>query len=294
MFTKILKNGVQKPLKTGYNRTTIIVGNLKKVKMKKLIFCLCFLIASVTVKAKVKTNLYKSQLPPNRDSISFSSEKRNHEFDIGDTLYTSSGYKFYANQVLKIGAGSGEKGYFKYIFLVSANNTDMTYVGTFFQSVDKQILQGSSSTGLTSARSTIKTYNSNVDLTRSMAPTSAGKEYVIVNLKKTGSKNIGYSYSPVIAEPIDGIFGNKKGKLKLGSERFYIDYENAVNSGELIYPGKQQNNKNQTSIEVKVIQEKNQGTSITDELAKLKKLYDSGAITKEEYEAGKKKLLDKL
>jgi hypothetical protein len=246
-------------------------------------------IASLTVKAEVKTNLYKSQLPPNRDSISFSSEKRNHEFDIGDTLYTSTGYKFYANQVLKIGAGSGEKGYFKYIFLVSANNTDMTYVGTFFQSVDKQILQGSSSAGLT-----IKTYNSNVDLTRFMSPTSAGKEYVIVNLKKTGSKNIGYSYSPVIAEPIDGIFGNKKGKLKLGSERFYIDYENAVNSGELIYPSKQQNSKNQTSIEVKVIQEKNQGTSITDELAKLKKLYDSGAITKEEYEVGKKKLLDKL
>jgi hypothetical protein len=35
-------------------------------------------------------------------------------------------------------------------------------------------------------------------------------------------------------------------------------------------------------------------SSVTDELKKLKDLYDSGALTKEEYEAAKKKILDKM
>lgn len=243
----------------------------------------------------------KSQQSISRDSISFSPGKRNHQFDDGDTLYTRSDYKFYYHQVLKIGAGSGEKGYFKYIFLVNANNTDMSYVGTFMQSVDKQFLEGSSghklsiATALTEGpRPTYKSYNSSFDLTSSMAPTSTGKEFVVVNLKKTGSKKIGYSYSPVIAEPTDGIFGNKKGKLILAGERYYIDYENAVNSGELIYQGRQPINKNATSIEVKLVQEKSDGNSIIDELAKLKKLFDAGGITKEEYDIAKKKLLEKL
>ena len=78
------------------------------------------------------------------------------------------------------------------------------------------------------------------------------------------------------------------------SKRYYIDYENAVNSGELIYQGKQPINKNSTTVEVKLIQNKNESTSVADELAKLKKLFDAGAITKEEYDVAKKKLLDKL
>ncbi len=220
-----------------------------------------------------------------RDTISFNSGKRNHQFDEGDTLFTKSGYKFYCHQVLKIGAGSGERGYFNYIFLVNANNTDMSSVGTLFTSVDKTFLQGSRSVVA------IKSYNPRFDITASMPPTNSGKEFVVVNLKSSGSRKLGYSFTPVIAEPIDG--WNRK-KLRLGNERYYIDYENAVNSGELIYAGKQPTNKNNSPIEVKIVQEKNEKISIPDELAKLKKLYDSGAITKEEYDIAKKKLLDKL
>lgn len=80
----------------------------------------------------------------------------------------------------------------------------------------------------------------------------------------------------------------------MASERYYIDYENAVNSGELKYQGKQPINKNSTSVEVKLIQEKNENISIADELVKLKKLFDVSAISKEEYDVAKKKLLDKL
>ncbi len=244
----------------------------------------------------------EKELALNRDSIYyFNSVKRMHQFDEGDTLYTTSGYKFYHHQVLKIGAGSGEKGYFKYIFLVSSSNTDMSYTGGFLQSIDKYFLYGSSGKKQSlvdviteGPKPTYKSYNSSFDLTSSMAPTSSGKQFVLVNLKRIGSKKTGYNYLPVIAEPTDGIFGNRKGKWIFASERYYIDYENAVNSGELIYPAKQPINKNSTSIEVKLVQDKNTSISITDELAKLKKLLDSGAITKEEYSVAKKKLLDKL
>ena len=264
----------------------------------KIKFTIILLLSSFSIFAQNRSEIFLD-----RDSISFSSGKRKHQFDDGDTLYTRSGYKFYYHQVLKIGAGSGEKGYFKYIFLVSPSNTDMAYVGTgglLSQSPDKQFLQGSSghkvnlATVLDGPKPTYNSYNSSFDLTSSMPPTSSGKEFVVVNLKKTGSKNIGYSYSPVIAEPTDGIFGNRKGKLLLTSKRYYIDYENAVNSGELIYQGKQPINKNSTTVEVKLIQNKNESTSVADELAKLKKLFDAGAITKEEYDVAKKKLLDKL
>jgi len=264
-----------------------------KIKFTTILLALSFSIFGQT----------NSQFSLKRDSVFFSSGKRNHQFDDGDTLYTNSGYKFYYHQVLKIGAGYGEKGYFKYIFKVCSSNTDMSWVGTgglLSQSPDKQFLQGSSGhkatliSALDGPKPTYKSYNSSFDLTSSMAPTSSGKEFVVVNLKKTGSKNIGYSYSPVIAEPTDGIFGNRKGKLILASERYYIDYENAVNSGELVYQGKQPINKNSTSVEVKLIQDKNESISIPDELAKLKKLFDAGAITKDEYDVAKKKLLDKL
>lgn len=63
--------------------------------------------------------------------------------------------------------------------------------------------------------------------------------------------------------------------------RLSIDVEPAIASGELIKPKQKK--------EIVVV---NQG-STADELAKIKKLYDEGVLTKEEYEAQKKKLLEK-
>ena len=250
--------------------------NHKDIVMRvNLIFCL--LVSSFWTFAQ-------DQSLPTKDSVYIRPGKRHHQFEEGDTLYTKSGYKFYGHQILKIGSGSGEKGYFRYIFLVTANNTDMTYASNPFASTDGQLLQ--------TARSiTYSSYNSNVDITQSMSPSNSGKEFVVVNLKYSGSKRTGYNFSPVIAEPLDGFNRNK---LTLANARYYINYENAVNSGELIYPGKQPIGKSPTSVEVKVVQENSKSISIPDELAKLKKLYDSGAISKEEYDVAKKKLLDKL
>lgn len=61
--------------------------------------------------------------------------------------------------------------------------------------------------------------------------------------------------------------------------RFTLDIEPALKAGELL-----QKAQKETVIVV------NQG-SVADELAKLKKLYEEGALTKQEYEAQKKKLL---
>lgn len=75
-------------------------------------------------------------------------------------------------------------------------------------------------------------------------------------------------------------------KIKVGQpSRYIIDIENALEAKEVVIPSeyvkkepaKQTNGSN---------------SSLADELKKLKDLFDAGAITKEEYDAAKKKLLE--
>ncbi|MBS1933616.1 MAG: SHOCT domain-containing protein [Bacteroidetes bacterium] len=61
---------------------------------------------------------------------------------------------------------------------------------------------------------------------------------------------------------------------------FEINFDGAIESGELIVPA-----------ELKVKSTATNSTSVADEIVKLKKLLDDGTITKEEFEAAKKKLL---
>lgn len=63
--------------------------------------------------------------------------------------------------------------------------------------------------------------------------------------------------------------------------RFDVEIEGAIKSGEVIVP-EQFRKKEPVS----------QPASVADELTKLKKLYDDGILTKEEFEAQKKKLLN--
>ena len=67
--------------------------------------------------------------------------------------------------------------------------------------------------------------------------------------------------------------------------RMHIEVEEAIAAGELLV------SQTDKVVEKTIIQETS--GSVADELAKLKKLYDEGAITKKEYEAQKKKLLSK-
>lgn len=86
--------------------------------------------------------------------------------------------------------------------------------------------------------------------------------------------------------------GNKKSgfyitaTIKVGQlSRYMLDIENAIEAGEIERPA-------EFATPVKMEQQAASGASLADELKKLKDLFDAGDITKEEYEAAKKKLLN--
>lgn len=92
-----------------------------------------------------------------------------------------------------------------------------------------------------------------------------------------------YNYKQVT---VDGIKGNNTLVIKTAAGgRMHIEVEEAIAAGELLV------SQTDKVVEKTIIQETS--GSVADELAKLKKLYDEGAITKKEYEAQKKKLLSK-
>lgn len=116
------------------------------------------------------------------------------------------------------------------------------------------------------------TDRSAVNSANSLNARSAGFEYKVVRIDKYGNKKRGYVYYPII---------------NVGLVRYQIDIDNAIASGELVVPDEYKPKAKPLLVEIK------QPVSIADELAKLKKLYDDGVLTKEEYEAQKKKLLEK-
>lgn len=114
-------------------------------------------------------------------------------------------------------------------------------------------------------------YNkSQLSLPRNMA----GHKGKVVKIVARGNKKIGITYEPLIT---------------LGAGRYEIDTENAIAFGELIIP-EEFKIKSKTTTSVIEMQ---QPISIADELTKLKKLFDDGVLTKEEFELQKKKLLEK-
>jgi hypothetical protein len=258
----------------------------------KFIYFFIFNCCSIWVSAQnlnlTKDSIYNKQEASDRSKMGklMWGNGERQEFYTGDTLYTTSGFKFYYGQTLKIGSGSGEKGYFKNIIEVNPNNTDLFYTGSDPKGIDSKILTGNASSGFN-----VQVKNSDFDRSSVMQPKSANKTFVVVNLKRDGNKKTGYSYFPIIAEPIDR-FESKRSTGALGSDRYIVQYESALNSGELIYPGKTGKNSNAQTVEVKITQEK-PTSSLADELKKLKELLDSGVLSKEEFEEAKKKLLSK-
>lgn len=97
----------------------------------------------------------------------------------------------------------------------------------------------------------------------------AGKFFKVKHFRKEKSKKTG--------EKMVGV-------VSYGGLNYVADIENAIDAGEIIAINSRRFGKEAVPVEVK-------SSSIADELAKLKKLYDDGAITKDEYEQAKKKLL---
>lgn len=131
----------------------------------------------------------------------------------------------------------------------------------------KFIRRNSSGFGTAMAMTNNNSYNkSQLSLPRNVA----GHKGKVIKIVKRGSKKIGITYEPLIT---------------FGSGRYEIDIDNAIAVGELNVPEEFRPKSNKEEIVIK------QAVSTADELTKLKKLYDDGVLTKEEYEAQKKKLL---
>ena len=176
-----------------------------------------------------------------------------------DTLYTTSGYKIYDGQTLQLASGTSAAGYFKHIkFHYSMARTD-TY-----------ILQ-----------------NSSVLVNKLKSFKSSGPENNSIRVIGTATYK-----------------DNKKAEVD-----FIIDFESATENiagqaSELTIPEEFRNNqpvvvaaetkKASTADVVKkqTAPEDLKKMMVADEIKKLFDLYKAGALTKEEYETRKKKLLD--
>lgn len=115
------------------------------------------------------------------------------------------------------------------------------------------------------------TNKSAVNSANSLPARSGGLQYKVVRIDEYGNKKRGYVQYPII---------------NVGAVRYQIDLDNAIASGELDVPEEFRPKAKALVVEVK------QPLSKADELIKLKKLYDDGVLTKEEFEAEKKKILD--
>lgn len=106
----------------------------------------------------------------------------------------------------------------------------------------------------------------------------AGKKVKIKRLQSYGTKRTGYNVVAVVGA---GDIVN-----------YWVELDQAIEAGEVIVPepyaSKLDINKKNAPL---VIQQNS--VSVADEIKKLKGLYDSGVLTKEEYDSQKKKLLDK-
>ncbi|MEP7254297.1 MAG: SHOCT domain-containing protein, partial [Ferruginibacter sp.] len=177
-----------------------------------------------------------------------------------DTLYTSGGYKIYKGQVLHLANGTSDAGYFRFIKFHPNLSRNDTY-----------ILQ-----------------NCNILVNK------------LRNYKNSGSDN----YNIRISGTVTYKDGTK------AETDIIMDYEMAIENiagqpGELTVPEEFKNKRTKTvAVETKkqtVTEEAKKQDApadikkllVADEIKKLFDLYKAGALTKEEYEAQKKKLLER-
>lgn len=100
-----------------------------------------------------------------------------------------------------------------------------------------------------------------------------GHKFRVKKFRKEGNKKRGYTYYVILGG------GN--------IVNYECDIESAIADGEIEVPAEYQKKDTPETVVVK------QEVSGADEIKKLKQLYDEGILTKEEYEAKKKKILEK-
>jgi hypothetical protein len=115
------------------------------------------------------------------------------------------------------------------------------------------------------------TYNQYSDYNKSkLQHTYNGRNAIIAKLNVIGNKKTGFYIAATI----------KVGQIN----RYMLDIENAIEAAEIEVPAE--------FTKTKKEQSRVSNASLGDELKKLKDLFDSGALSKEEYEVAKKKLLN--
>ncbi len=178
-----------------------------------------------------------------------------------DTLYTSGGYKIYKGQILHLGIGTSDAGYFTFIKFHPTQIKNNTYT-----------LQ-----------------NSTLLVSRLRAYKYAGADNNSIRINGT------ITYKDGKQEETD---------ILMNFERATEDYDGLAS--ELIVPEAYKAKRipraaaPETKKQVTLEETKNKPAPadiknllIADEIKKLFDLYKAGALTKEEYEAQKKKLLDR-
>lgn len=117
----------------------------------------------------------------------------------------------------------------------------------------------------------VLTYSQYTDYNKSkLQHTYNGRSAKVAKLYVAGNKKSGFYITATI----------KVGQMN----RYMVDIENAIEAGEVELPV-------EFVTKPKNEQQLTNNASLGDELKKLKELFDSGVLTKEEYEAAKKKLL---
>lgn len=116
------------------------------------------------------------------------------------------------------------------------------------------------------------TYNQYSDYNKlKLQHTYNGRNAIIAKLNVVGNKKTGFYITATI----------KVGQIN----RYMLDIENAIEAGELEVPAEYAKKATKETLSTVT-------ASLGDELKKLKELFDSGALSKEEYDAAKKKLLN--
>lgn len=108
------------------------------------------------------------------------------------------------------------------------------------------------------------------DNANSLERNCSGLSLNVNRIEKRGSKKMGFVYYPIIKR---GILG------------YEVDINNAIASGEIAVPDEFKPKEKQSQVII-------QKSSSADEIMKYKKMMDDGIITKDEFEAKKKKLLE--
>lgn len=176
-----------------------------------------------------------------------------------DTLYTSGGYKIYKGQVLHLGSGTSEAGYFRFIKFHSSMGRNDTY-SLQNSSILVNKIKNFKGTGPDN-------YNIRIACTVTFKNNSRSEADLMIDFEKA-----------------IGISGGPAGELTVPEEFKSIQTEPVYTE-----PKKQAVPE---EIKKQPVPDELKKLLVADEIKKLFDLYKAGALTKEEYEARKKKLLE--